>query len=231
MDANTDRSQTDVSDHPSIECSSPKSEGIRAGTATFDRQMLEMPGALAIRQSSSRSINERGFGFVTLLDGSGDALLRRKVLARSRIGGVNTGQFKICKLSPDPTLQGVTFPFTDSYSVNGTTVTATAAIMPGQCSGLSGDIPVVDASGNPIPINVSETSNPAVKVSKITLDGSGALVGSDPNQGTAVINIGQGVTMVTYTNLRTPASIRVVKSEPSPGQGATVTGDREQYKY
>ena len=30
---------------------------------------------------------------------------------------VNTGQFKICKVSSEPTLQGVTFNFTYSYTV------------------------------------------------------------------------------------------------------------------
>ena len=32
---------------------------------------------------------------------------------------VNTGQFKICKVSSEPTLQGVPFNFTYSYTVNG----------------------------------------------------------------------------------------------------------------
>ena len=64
---------------------------------------------------------------------------------------VVTGQLKICKVSSEPTLQGVTFNFTYSYSVNGVITNGTAALTPGSCSGLSGDIPVVDAERQPDP--------------------------------------------------------------------------------
>jgi hypothetical protein len=43
---------------------------------------------------------------------------------------VNTGQFKICKQSPEPTLQGVTFSFIDSYTVNGHTTKSEAQLTP-----------------------------------------------------------------------------------------------------
>jgi len=116
---------------------------------------------------------------------------------------VNTGIFKICKLSPEQTLQNVTFQFSYNYTVNGTTVTGNASLKPGQCSSLSGSIPVVDANGNPVAINVSEAPTPTVKVSSIVVD-NGTLVASNLGAGTATFYVNQGVTTVTYTNVRTP---------------------------
>jgi hypothetical protein len=120
---------------------------------------------------------------------------------------VNTGQFKICKQSPEPTLQGVTFNFTFSYAVNGTTTNGTAALTPGNCSSLSGNIPVVDPNGNPIPIYVTEAATPTVEVSDITvLNASHVLFnGQTPND--VQFSVNQGVTTVTYTNVRTPPPV------------------------
>ena len=82
---------------------------------------------------------------------------------------VATGRFKICKVSSEPTLQGVPFTFTYSYTVNGATVTGSATLQPGQCSGLSDDIPVVDQNGQPIPVTVTEAAVSQVQVSSITV--------------------------------------------------------------
>jgi hypothetical protein len=117
---------------------------------------------------------------------------------------VNTGQFKLCKQSPEPTLQTTSFSFNYSYTVNGTTFVGSASLRPGECSALSLDIPVVDASGNPITVNVSEGFAPTVQVSDISLDGSGTLTARDLNAQTASFTIGQGVSTLTYTNVRTP---------------------------
>jgi hypothetical protein len=114
---------------------------------------------------------------------------------------VNTGQFKICKVSPEPTLQGVTFDFTYSYNVNGTPFTGTAALTPGTCSSLSGNIPVVDEGGYPVLIEVAEAATPTVAVSNIAV-ANGTLYHSDPSAGTATLYVWQGVTTITYTNVR-----------------------------
>lgn len=116
---------------------------------------------------------------------------------------VNTGEFKICKASPEPSLQGVSFSFSYSYTVNGVTTTGTASLKPGQCSALSGDIPVVDPNGNPIAVGISEASTPTVQVSNISVD-NGTLAGSDLAAGTATVYVNKGFTTVTYTNVRTP---------------------------
>jgi hypothetical protein len=116
---------------------------------------------------------------------------------------VNTGEFKICKVSPEPTLQGVSFSFGYSYTIGAVTTTGTASLQPGQCSALSGDIPVVDASGNPIAVHVSEAPTPTVQVSNISVD-NGTLAASDLGAGTATVYVNQGFTTVTYTNVRTP---------------------------
>jgi hypothetical protein len=115
---------------------------------------------------------------------------------------VNTGQFKICKVSSEPTLQGVTFHFTYSYTVNGTPVSGTADLTPGTCSALSGNIPVVDPQGNAIPIVVNEQATPTVAVSSIVVS-NGNLTSSDLGSGRGCFTVNQGVTTITYTNVRT----------------------------
>jgi hypothetical protein len=116
---------------------------------------------------------------------------------------VVTGQLKICKVSTEPTLQGVTFDFTYSYSVNGVITNGTAALTPGSCSGLSADIPVVDAAGDPIPISIAEAPSPSALVSNIAV-ANGTLIASNILSGTSTVSVNMGVTDVTYTNVRSP---------------------------
>jgi hypothetical protein len=118
---------------------------------------------------------------------------------------VNTGEFKICKVSSEPTLQNTAFAFTYSYTLPGAgeATQGTASLKPGQCSALSGDIPVVDPQGNSIPVYITEAPTPSVKVSNVSVD-NGTLVAADYNAGTATIYVRRGFTTVTYTNVRTP---------------------------
>ena len=118
---------------------------------------------------------------------------------------VNTGEFKICKASPEPTLQSTAFSFNYSYTVNGTTYTGQASLKPGQCSSLSGDIPVVDPNGQPIPVYITEAATPSVQVSNIAV-ANGTLAASNYAQGTATVYVNRGFTTVTYTNVRTPVN-------------------------
>ena len=112
---------------------------------------------------------------------------------------VNTGQLKICKVSSEPTLQGVPFNFT--YSGDG--VSGSATLVPGACSALSGNIPVVDANGQPFAINVAEAIPAGVDVSNIAVQ-NGTLSNVNLGAGTATVNVNQGVTTITYTNVREP---------------------------
>ena len=117
---------------------------------------------------------------------------------------VNTGQFKICKVSSEPTLQGVTFTFISVYELpNAGPVESIAQLTPGTCSQLSANIPVVDPDGNPIDIGVHEESVSGVAVSNIAVQ-NGTLVSSDPGSGSATLHVNQGFTTITYTNVRTP---------------------------
>jgi hypothetical protein len=119
---------------------------------------------------------------------------------------VKTGQFKICKASPEPTLQNTAFNFTSSYTVNGSTVNGTASLKPGDCSGLSAPIPVVDAQGNPITVNVTEAPTASVVISSIVVDGAGSLTASNTTTGTASFTQGNGIATITYTNVRAPVT-------------------------
>ena len=118
---------------------------------------------------------------------------------------VNTGEFKICKVSSEPTLQNTAFSFSYTYTVNGTTYTGNASLKPGQCSALSGDIPVVDPQGQPIPVYITEAPTPSVQVSNIAV-ANGTLYDSNYANGTATVYVNRGFTTVTYTNVRTPVN-------------------------
>ena len=112
---------------------------------------------------------------------------------------VNTGQLKICKVSSETTLQDVYFDFV--YVGDG--VQGEVLLKPGQCSALSPPRPVVDANGDRPPIYVTENIPAGVDVSNIAVQ-NGTL--SNPNYGTGVatVQLNQGITTITYTNVREP---------------------------
>lgn len=115
---------------------------------------------------------------------------------------VNTGQFKICKqtTNSEPFIGSDTFTFDWSYTVDGTTTNGSVGLEPGQCSGLSGDIPDVDSSGNPVLVNVTEEPTPYVAVASITYEGNGSFDTSDSGAGTSSFYDGLGVNTITYDN-------------------------------
>jgi hypothetical protein len=133
---------------------------------------------------------------------------------------VDTGRLTICAASAEPTLQHVGFEFLYQYTVDGNAVNGVATLEPGACSALSGDIPVVDAHGDPIPIAVVEVPWPTVWVGDIAVD-NGALVASDLSSGTSTVNVNKGVTVVTYTNVRTPFGTLQVCSTAADASTAT----------
>jgi hypothetical protein len=135
---------------------------------------------------------------------------------------VVTGQLKICKVSSEPTLQGVTFNFTYSYSVNGVITNGTAALTPGSCSGLSANIPVVDAAGKPIPISIAELPQSTALVSNIAV-ANGTIIASNILSGTSTVSVNEGVTAVTYTNVRSPFGTVTVCKKAADASTAGMT--------
>jgi hypothetical protein len=114
---------------------------------------------------------------------------------------VNTGQFKICKVSPEPTLQGVTFNFTYTFTFNNN-YEVQVALTPGTCSALSAPLPVVGPDGNPLPIHIVEQATPGVVISNIHIEN--AATASIGQNGEVTISVPQGVATVTYTNVLAP---------------------------
>jgi hypothetical protein len=79
---------------------------------------------------------------------------------------------------------------------------------------------VVDAAGNPIPIQVFEDATLGVAVSNIAVD-NGSLTGSDLAAGSTTANVKQGVTTVTFTNvLEPPRTMLVCKAASDPSTAA-----------
>jgi hypothetical protein len=133
---------------------------------------------------------------------------------------VNTGQFKICKVSSEPSLQNVSFNFEWAYELNFTVITGSASLKPGQCSSLSAPIPVVDGQGFTIQIGVEEDSNPQTVVSNIAV-ANGTLVASNLKLQNVTFNVNQGVTAVTYTNVRKPlGTIQICKNPDDPSSAS-----------
>ena len=111
---------------------------------------------------------------------------------------VNTGQLKICKQSPEPTLQGVTFTF--FYQGNG--VQGQAYLKPGECSALSASFPVVNPDGSDYSMSVTEAVPQGVEVSDVTVQNG--VITSRPSDAIVVFTVKQGIVQVTYTNVREP---------------------------
>jgi hypothetical protein len=99
---------------------------------------------------------------------------------------VNTAQFKICKLATDPILDSTSFTFYWEYIVNGTPTGGSASLEPNQCSALSAPIPVINANGYPVGVEVYEVATTGANVFSIVASGSGTLVYSDTTDGTSI---------------------------------------------
>jgi hypothetical protein len=71
---------------------------------------------------------------------------------------------------------------------------------------------VVDASGNAIPIAISETATVGVDVSTIAV-ANGTLTATNAAAGTSTANVKSGLTTVTYTNvLKPPRTLQICKT-------------------
>ena len=124
--------------------------------------------------------------------------------------------FKICKLiDPGSTtpLSGLSFQFDWQTLVNGVlSPISTVSVSPpypgpDACTGLLGNIPVVNADGTPTMVGVGEIANPAVyRAGSVTVQNGTITFGpADIAPYTGLVNFapGAGVVIVTYTN-RTP---------------------------
>jgi hypothetical protein len=129
---------------------------------------------------------------------------------------VNTGVFKICKVSSSPTLQDESFTFNWSYTLNGTPAAGAITLAPTQCgylngslSGTSPAIPVVDNNGIPVSVSVSGdtdtgtwllNTNYYIPLGGITFTGPGVLTSGNTSTGASSFTIGQGTNVLTYDN-------------------------------
>ncbi len=136
---------------------------------------------------------------------------------------INDGSLKICKqqTSSDAGLQGQTFTLEYSYTHNGSPVTGTDPLKPGQCA-LPITVPVLNSDLTPVQVSITEetTSVPDVAVEPPDSDPTGPgiiVVGTDTvvsqptypwpvstdnggSPATIVVNSLEGITNVTFTN-------------------------------
>jgi hypothetical protein len=129
-------------------------------------------------------------------------------------------QFKICKqeTSPDANLSGQTFSF--DYSFGETSSMTSLTIGPSTtdnptgevCTGLIDGPVVVDESGDPIPVTVSETGSTTsdVNVTDIQYQGNGSVcwwlttpTPTTDDSATVVFDPGGGINVITFTDGRT----------------------------
>ncbi len=119
---------------------------------------------------------------------------------------VNQASFKVCKMATAASgtlINGTSFTIGWSYTVNGTTSTGSASLMPNECSGIIGPIPVVNADGTPVVVSTSEAPSGVSVVDHIVIDPSANQVTNNPAAGTASFTLGSadgGMTAATYWN-------------------------------
>jgi len=172
---------------------------VPAGTATVAEVNIpanfQLTGVTAVHTDDLSNAIVSGTNPVTVDVRTGNSPANETLVTFT--DAVKTGTFKICKVSNEPTLQSTAFNFT--FTGGGT-----AALKPGECSNVSGPLPVVDANGNPTTIDVTEAPTMGTQVSNIAVTGAGALTASNNAAGTSSFTIGIGQTIDTYTNVRTP---------------------------
>jgi hypothetical protein len=129
---------------------------------------------------------------------------------------VRMGDFKICtqQTSPDANLQGQSFTYDFTYTVNGVghegSVTLIAPLTGATCSGLYGPIPVVNADGSAVEVSVTAeaTNDPTVDLADVLYQGNGNVISSPPLPSalpaTLVFSTGAGMNVATFTDGRTP---------------------------
>ena len=180
---------------PANTCTQPIT--VPAGSATITENQLPnwvLQGVTVNGSGSLTSLNGTTAS-VTVPFGGDTAVTFTNTIA--------TGQFKICKVVPANESGILTGPYTIdySYTANGTTVTGSDTMNPGQCSLIHSLIPVLDPNGNPTQITTTEEPSANSYVSNITVS-NGSVVSSNPpvEVFTLLPNPTNAVTVVTYTN-------------------------------
>lgn len=119
---------------------------------------------------------------------------------------VNQASFKVCKLATAGSgtlLNNTGFKIGYSWTVNGTAGGGSVTLMPNQCSGIIGPLPVVNANGTPVVVTTTEAPSAVSNVAQIVIDPSANQVSNNSSTGTASFNLGSadgGMTAVTYWN-------------------------------
>jgi len=126
---------------------------------------------------------------------------------------VNTGEFKICKttsatngVNDGVLLAGDTFTFDYTYTVAGLPTPGTTSLtIPTNaqsgvivCSGILATLPVVNADGTPVYVDIAEDGFPGVYVDSVTYAGNGTNFGYEG--AASSFDLGIGVNAVTYDN-------------------------------
>lgn len=174
---------------------------VPAGTATVTETELPNFVLQGISVSGSGSeVSSSGTSVTVTVPFSGDTTVQFT-------NTVATGQFKVCKADTDPILNGIPFTFAWSYTANGNPVTGSANVVPGACSLVQGNIPVIDQNGNPTQITVTEAPTLFSFVASISVS-NGSVVSSSTTAGTVVFtllpNPTNGTTSTTFTNSPNP---------------------------
>jgi hypothetical protein len=115
----------------------------------------------------------------------------------------NTGQFKICKstLLSESFIGSDTFYFDWYYTLDGTYNSGRVGLEPGQCSTVSANIPVVDSTGSPVTVFVTEEYTGFTYETAETYAGNGTDFVPNLNAGAySSFDVGYGVNQITYNN-------------------------------
>jgi len=192
-------------------------------------QPMQVPaGTATIMESTSANFFLANVSTVSVTDPSGSRLLTGPTGNPATVlvpfGGVgnetiatftnavNQGAFKICtaQTASAANLQGQSFPYTYSYTLNGVTTTGSVSlIVPltgSTCSGLVGPIAVVNTNGTPVIVSVTAQHPAAVSVdvTGVQYQGNGSVVSTPPLPSlfpaTERFDLGTGMNVVTWTN-------------------------------
>ncbi len=112
---------------------------------------------------------------------------------------VKLAKIKICKVIPITSQDSLgNKPFT--YTINGSPFGS--AILPGECTFYTRDVPILTAPNTPTTVTVDEVEAPSTlfDVTSIVVTGSRGYTVTNLANGTVSVTLGPGINVVTYTN-------------------------------
>jgi hypothetical protein len=171
---------------------------VPAGTATITESASANFHLVGVSTNPSSDLKSVSGSTATVTVPFGGSAFQGNVVVTSFTNAVNTGTFELCETTSNSAITQA-FTINWSYTLNGTTYSGSVSEAPGQCSPIVATVPVVDAMGNPVTVNTSQTPGPApIVIDSITLGGAGTLITSDTGAGTASFYIGNGDSVLTY---------------------------------